>query len=177
MRLENDTQIISDVKESNELCKLLNRKIKFKQCIVQIFVGSSPTKFDNFSDSDDSYDEIQKQEFKEELQIRVQNYEKKQVLNWTVAQFQDKLIMMRDAYAQQESQKGISLDESDNSLENLFDEDDFLDDLNLGNKKNEGNNMFAGSVIEESTNQNSKLQESTNTSSQIIEQDSTRAAF
>ena len=65
--------------------------------------------------------------------------------------------MMRDAYAQQESQKGISLDESDNSLENLFDEDDFLDDLNLGNKKNEGNNMFAGSVIEESTNQNSKL--------------------
>ena len=84
--------------------------------------------------------------------------------------------MMRDAYAQQESQKGISLDESDNSLENLFDEDDFLDDLNMGNKKNQGN-MFAGSMIEESTNQNSKLQESTNTSSQIIEQDSTRAAF
>ena len=87
MRLENDTQIISDVKEANELCKILNRKIKFKQCIVQIFVGDSPTKFDDFSESDDSYDEIQKSEFKEELQIRVQNYEKKQVLNWTVAQF------------------------------------------------------------------------------------------
>lgn len=162
MRLENDTQIISDVKEANELCKLLNRKIKFKQCIVQIFVSDSPTKFDDFSESDDSED-IKQSEVKEELQIRVQNYEKKQVLNWTTDQFQDKLIMMRDAYAQLESQRDISMDES---LENMFDEDDFLDDLNLNSKKNEPNTMFASPPqIEESKSQNSKLQESTNTSS------------
>lgn len=59
--------------------------------------------------------------------------------------------MMRDAYAQQESQKDISMDES---MENLFDDDDFLDDLNLSNKKNDTNNgMFASPpLIEESTN-------------------------
>lgn len=76
MRLENDTQIINDVKEANELCKLLNRKIKFKQCIVQIF-GNQNSEFDNFSESEDSYDEIKESEVKEELQIRVQNYDKK----------------------------------------------------------------------------------------------------
>ena len=46
-------------------------------------------------------------------------------------------------------------------MENIFD-DDFLDDLNLGsNKKNDDSNMrnaFASPpVIEESTNENSKL--------------------
>ena len=79
--------------------------------------------------------------------------------------------MMRDAYAQQESQKDISLDES---IQSLFDDDDFLDDLNLSNKKGEENNMlrtaFASPpLIEESSNDKSKLQDSTNTSSQIIE--------
>ena len=50
------------------------------------------------SDEDDILNiQSQKKQIKEELQIRVQNYEKNTVVMWTIDQFTDKLEMMRDA--------------------------------------------------------------------------------
>lgn len=41
----------------------------------------------------------------EELQIRVQNFDKNSVVMWTIEQFQDRLEMLRDSLAQYEDRK------------------------------------------------------------------------
>lgn len=41
----------------------------------------------------------------EELQIRVQNFDKNTVVMWTIEQFQDRLEMLRDSLAQFEDKK------------------------------------------------------------------------
>ena len=93
------------LKEANEIVKLMGKRIKFKQCIIQVMVKEDKDKDMQFeedsSDDDDILNLNQKnREIREELQIRVQNYEKNSVVMWTIPQFQDKLEMMRDALAQ-----------------------------------------------------------------------------
>lgn len=41
----------------------------------------------------------------EELQIRVQNFDKNSVVMWTIEQFRDRLEMLRDSLAQFEEKK------------------------------------------------------------------------
>lgn len=60
------------------------------------------------SDSDEGsqdYDEYIQNQMKEELQIRVQNFDKNSVIMWSVGQFQDRLEMLRDALASYEEKK------------------------------------------------------------------------
>ena len=44
-------------------------------------------------------------EINEELQIRVQNFDKNSVVMWTIEQFRDRLEMLRDSLAQYEEKK------------------------------------------------------------------------
>ena len=50
-------------------------------------------------------DQFVSDQINEELQIRVQNFDKNSVVMWTVEQFQDRLEMLRDSLVQYEDKK------------------------------------------------------------------------
>ena len=81
------------VREANEICKMMGKNIKFKQCIIQQVVDQSGRAMTLVG-----VDDLQRQDsvLKEELQIRVHNYDKNTITMWTEGQFQDRLEMMRD---------------------------------------------------------------------------------
>ena len=81
----------NNIKEANEICKMMGRRVKFKQCIVQQMVDDSgrtmtcvdemARNMSNASESDMAF------QVKEELQIRVHNFEKGNIVMWTESQF------------------------------------------------------------------------------------------
>jgi len=82
------------IREANEICKMMGKQIKFKQCIIQQIVdttGRAMTFVGNEDASDlhrqDSNCSVTSASLKEELQIRVQNFDKNTIVMWTEAQF------------------------------------------------------------------------------------------
>ncbi len=83
----------------------MNKNVKFKQCYVQVMISKDNEGKNRSFDSDsskDSQEEVEKC-MKQEMQVCVQNNDKK--IMWSVEQFQDKLIMLRDSLHQFEDQK------------------------------------------------------------------------
>ena len=98
------------IREANEICKMMGKRIKFKQCIIQqivdeegramTFVGKNNAEDLQRQNSNASNCSDASATLKEELQIRVQNFDKNTIVMWTEAQFLDRLEMMRDALNQ-----------------------------------------------------------------------------
>lgn len=95
------------IREANEICKLMGKRMKFKQCIIQQIV-------DDKIRQQASNDELNEQHslesaasvtMAEELQIRVENLDKGTTVMWAESVFLDRLPGMRDALVQFEEKK------------------------------------------------------------------------
>ena len=91
------SSLAQEIKEANQICEMMGKNVKFKQCYVQVMVSKENEGRNKSFDSDssrDSQEEVEKC-MKQEMQVCVQNNDKK--IMWSVEQFQDKLIMLRDS--------------------------------------------------------------------------------
>ena len=76
--------IRKDITEANEIAKFMSKKIRLQDVYI--------SKFDEGSINIDSQPDL-----KDEVQVKVQNFESGQVYMWSQEKFQDKLMEMRDA--------------------------------------------------------------------------------
>lgn len=94
------------IREANEICKLMGKNIKFKQCIIQQIVddrGRAMTYLDDDLNRQPSMTSDTK--MAEELQVRVQNVDRGTTVMWGESEFIERLQGMRDALAQFEEQQ------------------------------------------------------------------------
>ena len=77
--------IRKDITEANEIAKLMNKKIQLEDIYVcKINDQEAQNDFNNV-------------EMKDEVQVKVQNFESNAVYIWSQERFQEKLLEMRDA--------------------------------------------------------------------------------
>lgn len=76
--------IRKDITEANEIAKFMSKKIHLQDVYI--------SKFDEGSINIDMQPDL-----KDEVQVKVQNFETGQVYMWSQDKFQDKLMEMRDA--------------------------------------------------------------------------------
>lgn len=97
------------IREANEICKLMGKNIKFKQCIIQQIVddrGRAMTFLDDDMNRQPSMTSMTSDtKMAEELQVRVQNVDRGTTVMWGESEFIERLQGMRDALAQFEEQK------------------------------------------------------------------------
>jgi hypothetical protein len=91
------------IREANEICKLMGKNIKFKQCIIQQIVDDRGKPATNLDDDvtrqPSSFSMTSDTKMAEELQIRVQNFDKGTTVMWGESEFIERLQGMRDALA------------------------------------------------------------------------------
>lgn len=76
--------IRKDISEANEIAKFMGKSIVLQDIYI--------SKFDEGSINFDSMPEL-----KDEVQVKVKNFESNQVYVWSQEKFRDKLVEMRDA--------------------------------------------------------------------------------
>lgn len=75
------SELAGDIKEANQICALMEKRVLFKQCYLRSMRA--------VGDSDEP-------EVEEVLQVRVTNEESGTVVIWDVTQFQERLQVLRD---------------------------------------------------------------------------------
>lgn len=90
------------IKEANAICKGMGKNIRFRPCLVkQAYDGAGR----HMSITDAGDDELKQLQFKEELQVQVDDKDRKTMTMWSAEDFEDKLDMMRTAFAQFQEQQ------------------------------------------------------------------------
>ena len=80
------SELAADIKEANQICALMERRVNFKQCYLRSMRSKS---FTGGADSDEP-------EVEEVLQVRVTNEESGTAAIWSLPQFQERLQVLRD---------------------------------------------------------------------------------
>ena len=77
--------IRKDIAEANEIAKFMGKKIELRDFYISKIIDEGTVNIDG------------QPEQKDEVQVKVQNFETGQVFVWSQDKFQDKLMEMRDA--------------------------------------------------------------------------------
>ena len=84
----------------------MNRNIKFRPFIMKMAVDDSGRRM---SVTQAKAEEMINAKTVEDVQVQVENVDKKATMVWSLQQFEDKLVMMRDALANFEEQEAAEL--------------------------------------------------------------------
>ena len=116
------SEVMKKIKEANEICKMLGKAIKFKTAFVKQMVDDSGRNMSMRGSVNPA-----QAKYKEDLQIQVHNAGS--IMMWNQDEFEDRLLMMRDALVTKEISKGEDIEKTTQEIFQPIEED--IDTMNF----------------------------------------------